>query len=416
VCCLPYAEEVDWTEIAVVVHIDELVDLKDILLSYTAQDIDAMLAKGHEVLIQYFTLSSISEYILETLRRVSRDMRRLWLEPSEPPSPLFKAAVCSQKASSMVILRLQQKFIEAPESVNTRELTAVGKILLRRCLAAVQLPHNLQHVPECQDTLFLLRQAVSIAHIDESRPYALSNLGLAELLIDGNSKKAQELFVAALEEMRELGEGLSGLEILHGVRSQEIRQVLVTGLSQDHPNLGHYDQLLQKESQKTVRDENQPHIRYCLLPLHKAKSRGERYVQLWHACLTCIPEGSRSSTKWVMVLPEEALEDVDEEQFELLLHVVGFEQFVVQTLESWMTNRKYSARMLWSSACVASGRGCYSEYDGFRLDWKGHSPVFPPRLAPQAMAQGLVFQVHESIRSVSATVSQFAGPVPFDLT
>ena len=69
-CCLPYGEEVEWEEMAVVVHVDELQDLKDILLSYSAADIDRMLKKGQEV--RYPTLILLSLSLISPLHTIHR--------------------------------------------------------------------------------------------------------------------------------------------------------------------------------------------------------------------------------------------------------------------------------------------------------------------------------------------------------
>ena len=173
-----------------------------------------------QVLREYYSLESVGEKILQVVTRLDRELEMHWPEPSRPPRPplpgpscawrdghpgqngtakdpskracggqhgaVGAASACWSSAVDRSIDRLAQRVLQEGggadwAATSGRELTAVGMMMLRRCVAfAAASNHSASQEPPsvCQDAHFLLHKA---AHLP-AEPSTPDGLGMARYL------------------------------------------------------------------------------------------------------------------------------------------------------------------------------------------------------------------------------------------
>jgi len=62
---LPFFNEINYEDFAIVLNVDDIDKLKDILLSKTEEDIQSMVRKGKEIYDQYFTLDKVTSKVID---------------------------------------------------------------------------------------------------------------------------------------------------------------------------------------------------------------------------------------------------------------------------------------------------------------------------------------------------------------
>lgn len=62
---LPFSNEINYNDFAIVLNVDDIDKLKDILLSKTEEDIKSMVKKGKEIYDQYFTLDKVTSKVID---------------------------------------------------------------------------------------------------------------------------------------------------------------------------------------------------------------------------------------------------------------------------------------------------------------------------------------------------------------
>ena len=62
---LPFSNEINYNDFAIVLNVDDIDKLKDILLSKTEEDIQSMVRKGKEIYDKYFTLDKVTSKVID---------------------------------------------------------------------------------------------------------------------------------------------------------------------------------------------------------------------------------------------------------------------------------------------------------------------------------------------------------------
>ena len=62
---LPFSNEINYNDFAIVLNVNDIDKLKDILLSKTEEDIESMVKKGKEIYDQYFTLDKVTSKVID---------------------------------------------------------------------------------------------------------------------------------------------------------------------------------------------------------------------------------------------------------------------------------------------------------------------------------------------------------------
>jgi hypothetical protein len=66
----PFNDFIDWNEFCVLIHVDEIPNLKNIITKISEDRQQQMLIKGREIYNQYFTMEGMSKHILKTLENL----------------------------------------------------------------------------------------------------------------------------------------------------------------------------------------------------------------------------------------------------------------------------------------------------------------------------------------------------------
>jgi hypothetical protein len=66
----PFNDFIDWNEFCVLIHMDEIPNLKNIITKISEDRQQQMLIKGREIYNQYFTMEGMSKHILKTLENL----------------------------------------------------------------------------------------------------------------------------------------------------------------------------------------------------------------------------------------------------------------------------------------------------------------------------------------------------------
>jgi mannosyltransferase OCH1-like enzyme len=99
---LPFNSSVDWSSFSVLIHENDIHNIKEILLQINDEQINSMLKKGKEVYNNFFTLEKTSQQILKYLQNITS--RKLWPDFKSSMKNSFEYLLEEEKTSEWNII------------------------------------------------------------------------------------------------------------------------------------------------------------------------------------------------------------------------------------------------------------------------------------------------------------------------